>query len=56
MISLLLDQKNIDLTLKNKAGTTPFAAAMSRKNNKAAQAILQKEPKAAEQVKIMLFM
>nr|XP_045601096.1 rabankyrin-5-like [Procambarus clarkii] len=49
IISLLLSHHALDLTLRDKSGITPFAAAMSRKNNKAAQAILSREPKAAEQ-------
>lgn len=50
IISLLLSHPALDLSLRDKSGITPFAAAMSRKNNKAAQAILSREPKAAEQV------
>ncbi|XP_069982534.1 rabankyrin-5 isoform X2 [Penaeus vannamei] len=49
IISLLLSHPALDLSLRDKSGITPFAAAMSRKNNKAAQAILSREPKAAEQ-------
>ncbi|XP_042239177.1 rabankyrin-5-like isoform X2 [Homarus americanus] len=49
IISLLLSHPSLDLTLRDKSGITPFAAAMLRKNNKAAQAILSREPKAAEQ-------
>ncbi|XP_069953382.1 rabankyrin-5, partial [Cherax quadricarinatus] len=49
IISLLLSHPALDLTLRDKSGITPFAAAMLRKNNKAAQAILSREPKAAEQ-------
>ncbi|KAK7076768.1 Ankyrin repeat and FYVE domain-containing protein 1, partial [Halocaridina rubra] len=49
IISLLLSHPALDLSLRDKSGVTPFAAAMSRKNNKAAQAILNREPKAAEQ-------
>ena len=40
----------LDLTLRDRSGLTPFAAAMTFKNNKAAQAILDREPRAAEQV------
>ena len=50
IISLLLAHPGLDLTLRDKAGLTPFAAAMTTKNNKAAQAILNREPNAAEQV------
>ncbi|CAL4119884.1 unnamed protein product, partial [Meganyctiphanes norvegica] len=49
IIKLLLSHPSLDLAVRNKAGVTPFAAAMSQKNNKAAQAILDREPKAAEQ-------
>ena len=50
IISLLLAHPSIDLTLRDKNGLTPFAAAMTTRNNKAAQAILTREPTAAEQV------
>ncbi|XP_060560051.1 rabankyrin-5-like, partial [Ruditapes philippinarum] len=50
IISLLLSHPNLDLNLRDKNGLTPFAAAMTTKNNKAAQSILNREPKAAEQV------
>ncbi|XP_064612506.1 rabankyrin-5-like [Liolophura sinensis] len=50
IISLLLSHPGLDLTVKDKQGMTPFAAAMTTKNNKAAQAILNREPTAAEQV------
>ena len=46
----------LDLTLRDRSGLTPFAAAMTFKNNKAAQAILDREPRAAEQVGISLAM
>uniref|UniRef100_A0A0P4WJ56 FYVE-type domain-containing protein n=1 Tax=Scylla olivacea TaxID=85551 RepID=A0A0P4WJ56_SCYOL len=49
IISLLLSHPALDLTIRDKAGVTPFAAAMLRKNNKAAKAILNRESKAAEQ-------
>ncbi|KAK3869346.1 hypothetical protein Pcinc_025330 [Petrolisthes cinctipes] len=47
--SLLLSHPALDLMVRDKSGITPFAAAMSRKNNRAAEAILGREPKAAEQ-------
>ena len=50
IISLLLAHPSLDLTLRDKNGLTPFAAAMTTRNNKAAQAILNREPTAAEQV------
>ena len=52
IISLLLSHPGLDLTIKDKQGLTPFAAAMMTKNNKAAQAILDREPTAAEQVSL----
>lgn len=50
IISLLLSQPGIDLSARDNAGISPFAAALMAKNNKAAQAILEKMPSAAEQV------
>lgn len=49
IISLLLAHPNLNLSLKNRQGYSPFAVAMMTKNNKAAQAILNREPTAAEQ-------
>nr|KAG5688480.1 hypothetical protein BaRGS_011918 [Batillaria attramentaria] len=42
--------RSLNLTVKDRSGHTPFAAAMMTRNNKAAQAILDREPTAAEQV------
>lgn len=50
IMNLLLACPALDLSLRDRSGYTPFAAAMTVKNNKAAEAILAKEPKAAEQV------
>ncbi|XP_052802681.1 rabankyrin-5-like isoform X2 [Mya arenaria] len=50
IISLLLSHPGLDLTVRDKNGLTPFAAAMTTRNNKAAQSILNREPRAAEQV------
>ncbi|XP_059177093.1 rabankyrin-5-like isoform X2 [Physella acuta] len=50
VISLLLSHPGLDLNLRDKKNNTPFAAAMLKKDNKAAQAILNREPTAAEQV------
>ena len=36
--------------LRDKTGWTPFATAMTHKDNKAAQAILDRAPNAADQV------
>lgn len=49
IISLLLCHPNIDLNKRDKKGLTPFATALTVRNNKAAQAILERLPKAAEQ-------
>lgn len=50
IIALLLSVPEIDLSLRDKAGLSPFAKALTFRNNKAAQAILDKMPNAAEQV------
>ena len=50
IISLLLSHPALNLNTRDRLGFTPFAAAMAIKNNKAAQAILDREPTAAEQV------
>ncbi|KAF4516889.1 hypothetical protein B566_EDAN011234 [Ephemera danica] len=47
--SLLLCHPALDLSLRDRAGLTPFAAALTSRNNKAAQAILDRLPSAAEQ-------
>ncbi|KAK4878403.1 hypothetical protein RN001_010909 [Aquatica leii] len=49
IISLLLQVPNIDLSLRDKSGLSPFAAALTYRNNKAAKAILERLPSAAEQ-------
>nr|XP_023017767.1 rabankyrin-5 [Leptinotarsa decemlineata] len=49
IISLLLSVPEIDLSIRDKAGLSPFATALTFRNNKAAQAILDKLPSAAEQ-------
>ncbi len=48
---MLLDQSHqpVDLCVRDKSGSSPFATAMFMKNNKAAEKILQLEPQAAEQ-------
>lgn len=51
IITLLLCHPNIDLSLRDKAGLSPFATALTFRNNKAAQAILDRLPSAAEQVR-----
>jgi len=49
IINLLLGCPGIDLTSRDKAGLSPFSAAMTFKNNTAARVILELEPGAAEQ-------
>ncbi|XP_015593022.1 rabankyrin-5 isoform X2 [Cephus cinctus] len=49
IISLLLCHPNIDLSLRDKRGMSPFATALTVRNHKAAQAILERLPTAAEQ-------
>nr|XP_022906435.1 rabankyrin-5 [Onthophagus taurus] len=49
IIELLLRVPEIDLNLRDKSGLSPFASALTFRNNKAAQAILNKFPSAAEQ-------
>ncbi len=39
----------LDQTSRDSGGSSPFAAAMAAKNNRAAQRILEIEPRAAEQ-------
>ncbi|XP_060806538.1 rabankyrin-5 isoform X1 [Amyelois transitella] len=50
IISLLLSHPGIDLSARDNKGVSPFAAALTARNNKAAQSILEKNPSAAEQV------
>lgn len=47
---VLLSHADLDLTIKDKSGHTPFAKAMAVKDDEAGRAILKREPKAAEQV------
>ncbi|KAK0087935.1 hypothetical protein PV325_013711 [Microctonus aethiopoides] len=49
IISLLLCHPSLDLSLRDKKGLSPFATALTVRNNKAAQAILERLPTAAEQ-------
>jgi len=46
---MLLAETGLELCSRDKSGLTPFATAMSMKNNRAAEKILQLEPQAAEQ-------
>uniref|UniRef100_A0A3B3DDJ3 Ankyrin repeat and FYVE domain containing 1 n=1 Tax=Oryzias melastigma TaxID=30732 RepID=A0A3B3DDJ3_ORYME len=50
IIQLLISHPEIRLNIRDRQGMTPFACAMTHKNNKAAEAILKREPGAAEQV------
>ena len=49
---ILLSHPNIDLTQQDKSGNTPFAAALAARDHQAGLAILKRELKAAEQVKL----
>lgn len=49
----LLKSPAISLTIKDRKGLTAFATALNIKNgNKAAQMILEREPRAASQVSV----
>nr|XP_033777072.1 LOW QUALITY PROTEIN: rabankyrin-5 [Geotrypetes seraphini] len=50
IIQLLISHSEIKLNVRDRQGMTPFACAMTYKNNKAAEAILKREPGAAEQM------
>ncbi|KAJ7308916.1 hypothetical protein JRQ81_008193 [Phrynocephalus forsythii] len=50
IIQLMISHPDIQLNLRDRQGLTPFACAMTYKNNKAAESILKREPGAAEQV------
>lgn len=50
IIQLMISHPDIQLGIRDRQGMTPFACAMTYKNNKAAEAILKREPGAAEQV------
>lgn len=50
ILKILLSAPDVCLTLRDKFGLSPFSAAMQAKNNKAAQAILNREPRVANQV------
>lgn len=50
IINLLIHAPNLDLTIRNKQNQTPFACSIVSKNNEAANLILKREPKAADQV------
>ena len=45
-----MNERDIDLSLRDKSGLSPFATALIYKNNKAAETILQRYPSAVEQV------
>lgn len=50
IIGILLCHPSIDLKIRDKFGNTPFAAALTIRNHKAAQNILERIPNAAEQM------
>uniref|UniRef100_A0A4W3ID53 Ankyrin repeat and FYVE domain containing 1 n=1 Tax=Callorhinchus milii TaxID=7868 RepID=A0A4W3ID53_CALMI len=51
IIQLLISHPEIRLSVRDRQGMTPFACAMTYKNNKAAESILKRESGAAEQVR-----
>lgn len=50
IISILLCHPGIDLKVRDKSSNTPFAAALTIRNHRAAQRILDRLPNAAEQM------
>lgn len=50
IISILLCHPGIDLKLRDKTGSSAFATALTVRNHKAAQSILERLPNAAEQM------
>ncbi|XP_058978821.1 rabankyrin-5 [Musca domestica] len=50
IISILLCHPGIDLKIRDKCGNTPFATALTIRNHRAAQRILDRLPNAAEQM------
>lgn len=50
IIKILLCHPTIDFKIRDKSGNTCFSTALSRRNHKAAQAILNKMPNSTEQV------
>jgi len=50
IINLLIRAPKIDLSIRNKQNQTAFACSIVSKNNEAANLILKREPKAADQV------
>ncbi|UJR28238.1 hypothetical protein I4U23_009488 [Adineta vaga] len=50
IINLLIGAPSLDLAIRNKQNQTPFACSMAAKNNEAANLILKREPRAAEQL------
>ena len=51
IITILICAPNLDLSIRNKQNQTAFACSIVSKNNEAADLILKREPKAADQVK-----
>lgn len=50
IIRLLIQAPNLDLTVRNRQNQTAFACSIVSKNNEAADLILKREPRAADQV------
>lgn len=49
---MLIRAPSLDLSIRNKQNQTAFACSIVSKNNEAADLILKRAPKAADQVKI----
>jgi len=49
IMSLLLSHPEVNFSLKDRMGNTPFVIAMNHRDNEASAAILAREPSAAEQ-------
>lgn len=49
IITMLLRYPNIDLKIRDRQGNTPFATALTVRNHKAAEKILERMPTAADQ-------
>ncbi|CAF3345195.1 unnamed protein product [Rotaria socialis] len=50
IINILICAPNLDLSIRNKQNQTAFACSIVSKNNEAADRILKREPKAADQL------
>jgi hypothetical protein len=50
VVTQLLQVASLDAAVKDASGATPFATAIARRHHVAARAILQRDPRAAQQV------